>query len=74
MPFGQVLPPGEPLPDLKENEYVWSGCVEIRRHAKNGSVRYTANLTYEKGNNNVRERFRQHVDEFVKQLPDQLPE
>lgn len=73
MSFGQVLPPGEPLPDPKENECVWSGSVEIRRHEKNGSVSYTPKLTYEKGNASVTERFLQHLDEFVKQLPDQLP-
>lgn len=72
MSFGQVLHPGEPLPDPAENKFVWSGYVEIRKNAKTGTVSYTAKLAYEKGDDRVKELFGEHVKEFVKHLPDRL--
>ncbi len=72
MSFGQVIRPGEPLPNPAENELVWSGRVEIRRHAKAGKVSFTAELTYRNGDGEVGELFREHLEEFVERLPGRL--
>jgi hypothetical protein len=43
------------LPSLKEDERVWSGRVEIRRHEKDGDVSYTVELSSEVGDSSVTE-------------------
>jgi hypothetical protein len=49
--FGQTIEVGKPLP---ENEpVVWSGCVEVRKCANNGTVSYTPNIDYEKGDKRI---------------------
>lgn len=72
MSFGKVIPVTGPWSNRAENELVWSGCVEIRRHAKAGSVSYTARLTFENGDGEVERLFREHLTEFVERLPDRL--
>ena len=72
MSFGQVIHPGEPLPNPAENELVWSGRVEIRRHAKAGSVSYTARLTFGSGDDKMGRLFGEHLEEFVERLPGRL--
>lgn len=74
MPFGaQVLPPGEPLPDRSENECVWSGCVEIRKSLRNGTVSYTTEFRYERGDNRITELVHKRLSELAMQLPEQFP-
>ena len=45
--FGKVIEVGKPLPEPEPVE--WSGCVEIRKSAKSGTVRYMLKFAYEKG-------------------------
>ncbi len=69
MSFGKVIPVEGLRPNGAEDELVWSGRVEIRTHAKAGSVSYTAELTYECGDGKMEKLLREHLEEFVKSLP-----
>ena len=68
MSFGQVISPGEPLPNLSENELVWSNHVRIRKVKKNGTVDYTVEFAHP-SKNTFDELVRKCMIEAVVKLP-----
>lgn len=66
--FGQVIQPGKPLPNVSENERVWSGCIEIRKTLQNGAVSYSVRFLYERGDNRIDELVRKCLGDFTSQL------
>jgi hypothetical protein len=70
--FGQAIEVGKPLP---ENEpLVWSGCVEVRKCVKDGTVSYALNYSYEKGDKRIGDLVRGCLyDIRFSDIADQLP-
>jgi hypothetical protein len=66
--FGQVIPPGEPLPNLSENQLVWASYVRIRKVEKNGTVDYTVEFAHP-ARNTFDELVRKCMTEAVVKLP-----
>jgi hypothetical protein len=67
---GQVLKVGEPLPDLSEDQIVWSNSVEIHKIAKNGTVDYKVVFAHPpKVNDPIDDVLRTRVDNVVSKLP-----
>jgi len=42
----QVIEVGKPLPDLSENQVLWSNTMEIRKVVKNGTVDYRVEFAH----------------------------
>ena len=43
---GQVIPPAEPLPNLSEDQIVWSNHVSVHKIEKNGTIEYTVEFAH----------------------------
>lgn len=43
---GQVIKVEEPLPNLSENQLVWSNHVSIRKTVKNGTINYALEFAH----------------------------
>jgi len=68
--FGQVIKPGEPLPDASEDQLVWSNCVQIHKITKNRTVYYKAEFVYpSRGDGPFDELVRRCVTDAVAKLP-----
>jgi hypothetical protein len=70
---GKVIEVGKPLPE-PEPPVEWSGCVEIRKSAKSGTVRYALKFAYEKGDNRIGELVRGCLADLAEKLPGKIPE
>jgi hypothetical protein len=67
---GQVLKVGEPLPNILEDQVVWSNDVIIHKIVKNGTVDYEIEFAHpSKGDAQIDEIVREYVFGVVNKLP-----
>ena len=67
---GQVLKVGESLPNLSEDQVVWSNDVSIRKTVKDGTVNYKIEFADPaKGDAQIDEIVREYLSGVVNKLP-----
>lgn len=59
---------GTSFSDTSENQFVWRGCIEIRKIMKDSNVSYDVQFTYEQGDTAVETAIRNSVKDAVAQL------
>jgi hypothetical protein len=67
---GQVLKVGESVPNLSEDQVVWSNDVSIRKSVKDGTVNYKIEFAHPaKGDAQIDEIVREYLSGVANKLP-----